>query len=255
MIEFDVGARREADAEQLAGGEKRRLDHLVELKVGFDLTLIEIEVGLAALFGEVAPVPRLDTVISAIGGGERLKLVFLTRRPRHCRLPYGREQLARRRRRLGHRVGKAVGGEILVAEQARPFRTQRHGFGRNGAIVGVAAIFSALRPGRERLLAKVAAGGEGQERLDGGARQRDDVLAGVTARFGGTGGRIDQSPRQAGQVGRLPQNELVGLLVGQEVLAKRRAERRETFADRREARLRRLRHSGTRARKDRVVAL
>jgi hypothetical protein len=66
----------------------------------------------------------------------------------------------------------------LLAEQLGALGAQRHRLGDRRLVVGRAALVAARDPGAERLLAQIAAGGELQERLDAGARQRDDVLAG-----------------------------------------------------------------------------
>jgi hypothetical protein len=60
VIDADLGARDEADAEQARGAVERRLDHAVERKVGLDLRLVEVVPDLAHLLRVEAPVPGLD---------------------------------------------------------------------------------------------------------------------------------------------------------------------------------------------------
>ena len=125
--------------------------------------------------------------------------------------------------------------EGRIAEQLGALGAQRHGLGDDRLVVGLVAVVAAGDPGAERLLAQIAARRELQERLDAGARQRDDVLAGHAALFGGGGRGLAQEIGQAGEIGLAVQLHRVGLLVGQHVLAERRAERRQPLDDRGEA--------------------
>jgi hypothetical protein len=117
MVEGDVGAWRERHAEELRGREEGRVDHPIELEIWFDLTLVEIELGLAALLGKVAPVPRFDHVVDAVARGQRLQVSFLASRTGLGGLPDGSQQVARGLGCLRHGIGEAVGGEIVEAEQ------------------------------------------------------------------------------------------------------------------------------------------
>ncbi len=171
-------------------------------------------------------------MVAAGGGGQRLQLVFLARRPRLGRLPHGVQQLACPCRRLGHRVFEPVGGETVVAEQPRLLGAQRHRLGGDGAIVRGAAVLAAHRPRLEGAFAEVAPRRELQERFDGGARQGDDVLAGVAARLGRAGCGIDQRLRQAVEIVGAVEHQLPSLLIREKVLAELGPERRKTLVDR-----------------------
>ena len=80
MIELDVEALDEAEAEQPARDVERRLDHLVELQIGLDLALVEIEQRLAPLLGVIAPVPGRDLEIAALGGDDLLQRLSFAQR-------------------------------------------------------------------------------------------------------------------------------------------------------------------------------
>ena len=58
VVDRDVVELLEGEAEQPARRVEGRRDHLVELQIGLQLGLVEIEPALAHLFGIVAPVPR-----------------------------------------------------------------------------------------------------------------------------------------------------------------------------------------------------
>ena len=66
MIELDVEALGEAQSKEAARRIERRLDQPVELQIGLDLALIEVELGLAPLLGEIAPVPGRNFEIAAL---------------------------------------------------------------------------------------------------------------------------------------------------------------------------------------------
>ena len=122
-------------------------------------------------------------------------------------------------------------GEGLVAEELRALGAQRHHLGDDRLVVGLAAVVAARDPGAERLLAQIAARGELQERLDAGARERDDVLAGHAALGGGRARRRAHEIGQAGEVVLALEHQRVVLLVGQHVLAEGRAERGQPLGD------------------------
>ena len=80
MIEFQVEALGEAEAEEAGGRIERGLDQPVELQIGLDFALVEVELGLAPLFGEIAPVPGRDFEIAARPGDDRLQRLLLLAR-------------------------------------------------------------------------------------------------------------------------------------------------------------------------------
>ena len=59
--------RAELQPEQAVRAVEGRGDHRVEREVGLQRRLIEVMLGLAALFGVVAPVPGLQIAVDAIG--------------------------------------------------------------------------------------------------------------------------------------------------------------------------------------------
>ncbi len=142
--------------------------------------------------------------------------------------------------------------EAWVAEQARLLVAQRRQLGDDRRIVGLARL-AARDPGAEDLLAQVAPSGELQERLDAGPAQGHEVaLLAPLLRGAARGGAHEI--RQAGEVA-LAQRHRVALLVGEHVLAKRRAERREPVADLLQPLLRRRLEPGAGAVEECVVAL
>jgi hypothetical protein len=70
MVGRQVGAFDEAQAEQPAGGVEGGLLDVLEHEVWLQLALVDGIVGLADAFGVVAPVPRLDAVVDAVGAGD-----------------------------------------------------------------------------------------------------------------------------------------------------------------------------------------
>ena len=127
------------------------------------------------------------------------------------------------------------GGE---AQQPRLLRPQRHHLGHDGAVVGIATVLATPAPGREGLLAQVPPGREGQEGLDDRARQRDGVLAFMTAIGGGARHRGLQEIRQAGEPGLVRDHERIGRLVLEHVLTEARTQLGQALADSRQALLR-----------------
>ena len=96
-------------------------------------------------------------------------------------------------------------------------------------VVGVAVV-AARGEGLEDLLAQVAAGGALQERLDRGARQRHDRLAGHAALFCRSLGRGDERLRKAGAIVLAELHEPV-LLVAEQMMAERGAELGQPLVD------------------------
>ena len=129
-------------------------------------------------------------------------------------------------------------GEVGIAEQLGALGAQPHHLGDDRLVVGRAAIVAARDEGAEDLFAQVAALGELQERLDAGARQRDDI-AGEAALLRLGFHRLAHEVGQAGKLGFVVQRQREGLLVGEHVLAERRAELGQPLDDLGQALLRR----------------
>ena len=60
VINGEVGALLEGEAEQTPRGIEGGFDHAVQLEIGLDLVLVEVMLSLADLLGIIAPVPRGD---------------------------------------------------------------------------------------------------------------------------------------------------------------------------------------------------
>ena len=220
----------EGQTEQAARGFERRLDHLVQLEVRLDLGLVEIELGLAAAFGVIAPVVRRQREVAALVGNDLLHGVALGERLGAGAGPDVFKQFPRGTWRLRHLVGEPVVGEGVVAQQMRALGAQGYHLSNNGAVVGLAAVLAALDPRVEDLLAQIAARGELQERLNRGTRQREGVLARVAALFRRSSRAGAGEVGQAVEIG-FVQDQRVGPLVGQHVLAELGPERREPLVD------------------------
>src|SRR5580704_10020392 len=168
MIELEVEALAKLKAEQAACGVEGRVDHAVELQIRLELALVEIELGLAPLLREIAPIPGREFEIAALACCNRLQRLFVFPRPSDAGRPHRLQETERRLWRFRHRVGEAVVSISLVAQQPRALGSQTHHFSSDGAIVGRRAIFTPRRPSPKRGLAKISARRELQEGLDAG---------------------------------------------------------------------------------------
>ena len=138
---------------------------------------------------------------------------------------------------LGHHVGEAIIGIARVAEEARLLGAQFHHFGRDGAIVARAFVFAPRDPSAKHLFAQITPRRHLQERFDRRACQRDGIFAFVAALRRRLGGSSALPIRQAIEIG-FVEDQREGILIGEHVLRKLRAERRKPFADLRKPRLR-----------------
>ena len=77
------------------------------------------------------------------------------------------------------------------SHQPRAFGAQPHGLAHNSAVVVRAGMGAAREKSAKGLLAQIAPRRELQERLIGGARKRDGVLAGMAA--------LSCGPRRGGE--------------------------------------------------------
>ena len=255
VIDGKIGALLDGDAEQLGRHVESGGNDVVELQVGLDLAVVDVELGLARLFRVVAPVPSGQLEIAALGAHRLLQLVALLGGAGERRAPHLHQQLAHRPRRLGHGELQRGVGRRLEAQQLRPLGPELQDLGDDLAVVGLAAIGAAHGPGLEGLLAQVAPGRILQERLDAGARQGNGMLARVAAILGGLGRRRAHGFGQAGEVGLVLQHEHEGLLVGEQVLTEASAEHGHALGDRRHALLGLGREPGPGLDEGAVVAL
>ncbi len=165
VVDRDVAARREGEAEQLARDPEHRLAQALELQVGLHLVLVEVVLRLAHLLGVVAVVPRLDADARRPS----------RRRAPACRRPPRPRARARpatpspsapsplgRLRHVALEPPVRVGGE---AEQPRPLGAQPQDLGDDGLVVVRAAVVAARHELGPHLLAQLAVGGGGEERL------------------------------------------------------------------------------------------
>ena len=235
-IELEVEALGEGKAEQAARDIKGRFDHLLELQIGLELALVEVELDLAPLLGEIAPIPGGDLEVAALAGGDFLQRLLLLAGAGDAGRPNRFEKIERSLGRFRHRVGEAIVRVSLIAEQPRALGPQAHHFGGDLAIVRRAAVFAARGPGAKGGLAQIAPRRELQERLDARSRQSDGVFAGMAAIGGGARGAGDEEIRQAVEIGLGEQHEPV-FFVLEHILPELSAERRQPLGDRGETRL------------------
>ncbi len=104
--------------------------------------------------------------------------------------------------------------------QARLLVAQREDLACHRAIVVLAFVLAPRGPGLVRLLAQVAPVGEGEERHDVRARQRDDPRIGDAALDGGLARGGAHEVGQPGELFLAAQHQAVIRLVGQHVLRK-----------------------------------
>jgi hypothetical protein len=240
MIGAKVGPCDEADAEQAMRRVEGRVQHAVEGEIRLQRGAVEAVVRLAHLFGVEAPVPRLDRVRLAVGQRRGPQRVAFACGASLGRLPHLREQPLDRRRRARHPVDQRIVGVIAVAVQARELGAQCEHLARERTVVVLAVVLAATDPRAERLLAQIAALGEGEERHDQRARQRDDGVRLVAALPGGGARRDAHVLGQAPEIPLAPERKAVARLVGQHVLAEPRRESGEALDDCGAARLGRL---------------
>ena len=209
----------EGEIETAARRPQCRLHHIVELEVRLDFRFVEIVLGFANLFRVVQVVPRLDPRPRILAVRNRLHVDDFASDVCHDRRPYFQEKGMRRGRMRCHRIGHAPVGVALEAQQLCPLRTQIHDRrdGRLG-VVGVAVVSTVLELPPDDL-AKIAARGKREERIDARSRIDDGPLAREAA-FGRTGlGRRDGGFGKAREI-RIPLQHRPGVFVGQHLRAK-----------------------------------
>ena len=231
VIDRQVLAGRELQAPELVGDEELRLQHLVELEVGLELVLVEIEARLADLLGVVAPVPALQLEPAALGVDQRLHVGAFLEGALARRLPDALDQVARRRRRLRHAVGEHEVRMGREAEQLGAFGAQRHHLADDLAVVPLVAVGTTGGPGLEGLLAQRAVVAELQEGLDRGAGQRDEVLALLPGVLAGLQCGFKREGGQPRAIGIGLQFEAERVRVGQLVLLELHGQHRHALVD------------------------
>ena len=188
---------------------------------------------LAHLLGPVAPVPGLDRVRGSLRLHLRQQLGALALQRRHRARPDIVEQAHHRTMAARHRVGQRVIGKTGVAEQRGLFGAQLEDFADHAAVVGRAVVFAAGGPRAPSRLAQITPLAERQEGHDQRARQGDH-RAGQAAVGCSLSRRIAHEGRQARHVGLAGQRQAEGRLIGQDVLAEGRHQRRQALVLRRE---------------------
>ncbi len=230
MVDGNVVAAPEGDAEELGRHVEGGLNDPVELEVGLQRRLVDGIAALAHLLGIVAPVPRLDGLVHALLAGHRGEIVALLAGAHHGTAPHPLEQGAHRVGRLRHGLVELEGGEGRIAQKLRPLDPELDGLGDDRRVVGRAAHLAALHPGLEDRLAEVAPRRQGEEGLDHGTAEGHDVAL-AAAILGGLCERGLEEVGKALNVGRR-QVHCPSRFVLQHVLAEGRAEGRQALGDR-----------------------
>ena len=186
-----VGAFLEADAVKLVGRvEHAVLQHVLHLQVRLELRFVEVELGLAHLFGVVSPVPGLElerrfTLGLLLAVDHRLQVGGFLPCVGHGRWRQLAEHPVDVGRRLGGFVGQHEVGPGVVAEQLGLLGAQLGHLGDDRGVVPLVAAAAARDRGLVDLLAQGAVFQLGFGRLAGGVEQGDDVLAFELAALGG----------------------------------------------------------------------
>ena len=173
VVDGEIRALGEAEAEQPPRRVERGADHVVEHEIRLHLRLVEVVLGSSYLLGVIAPVPRLDRLVHALAACQRLYVRALGRSLVFGRLPYLPQETFDRRDLLRHRIVEPVGGVSVVAEKPRLLGAQRQYLADERPVVVRPLLRPAPRPRFVDELAQIATRREGQERLDRGARQGD----------------------------------------------------------------------------------
>src|SRR6202035_4397644 len=108
MIDREIGALGESQAEQPARGIECRPHHVVEHEIRLVVRLVEVVPGFPDLLRVVPPVPGLDRLVETLGARHYLERRALVPRLVLGRLPDLQQQPFDRRAGLGHRVVEAV---------------------------------------------------------------------------------------------------------------------------------------------------
>ena len=126
--------------EQAARAIKLRPQHRVQAQIGLQRRLIQIMLGQPALFGIIAPIPRLQIAVDAVRMHHRLQHRRVRIGAALRRFPDPHQQIAHRAGRFRHLRLQLEIGKAGIAQQFRPLLAQGQRLRRNAAIVGGIAI-------------------------------------------------------------------------------------------------------------------
>jgi len=221
VVDGDVVAGREAQAEQALGAVEGGQRHAAEFEIGLDLGVVDGVTLAPHLLGPETPVPGLDLARLALAAHHLQQCLAFAFHGLQRRRPHLRQQLANGRARAGHGVGEGVVGVAGVAVQPRLLVAQAQDVARDLAVVVLAVVFATADPGPPGLFTQVSALREGEEGHHQRTRQRHHVArqAAVGRRLARVGAHEVGQP---GQVGIVHQRQLPGAFVVQYVLRKAR---------------------------------
>ena len=194
VIKRDV-ERAELQPEQPVGAGKGRLDHAVQLQVGFQRRLVQVMLGLAPPRRVIVPVPGLQRPVDPVFLHHRRQHLGIGLGPRAGGRPDLHQQVAHPVGAAGHLGLQLVGGKTVITQERGALLAQRQDLGRDGAVVGLAAIGPARHPGAIGPFAQIATQRELQEGHDQRARQGHDRACGLfllPRRAGGGGDETGQ---------------------------------------------------------------
>ena len=226
VVDRDVGAGLETQAEEPFGAIEGGCDHAAKLEVRLDLGIVHRVARTAHLLCPETPVPRLDLAPGALGLHLLQQGLALALHGLQCTRPHLVQQVLHRGTGAGHGVGERVVGVAGVAVQAGLLAAQAQDVTHHLAVVVFTGVFAAAGPGTPGLLTKITPGAEGQERHHQRARERDHVAsqAAVGRRLRGVG---PHEVGQAGQRGFVGQRQRPAAFVVQHVLREARRQLRQ----------------------------
>ena len=222
-----VRQRRKAQAEELPRNPEHALPQLLQLQVRLHVVLVQIVLRLADPLRIEAVVPGRDADARSLAVGDGLHVGDFLVHARHRRLPHRFHQPDRALRRLGHRVLQPPVRVRRIAEKLGALCAELEDLRDGGVVVARAAVVAAHDEHPPHLLAQVAAGRQGQERIDARTRVDDGPLSRLAATGGRGSGGLAQRGGQPGEIRFLLEHDHLGALLGEEVLAELRVERGE----------------------------
>ena len=211
MGQRHVGERAETDAIQAGSHIESSLAHVVQLQIGAHFVLVDVKLGLPGFLEVVAPVPTFGLELLAVLLDFGLDVLQLFLGFRQRRFPNLVEQGIHLVGCLGHARLQRQRGIVFVPHQAGLLQAGLQQFAHHGLVVGVIAVVAAVGVGLEDLFAQGTVVGILQEGHHTGILQGKHPLALQSLLTGRLGGRGYQRGGQAGEVGFVVDDQLVGV--------------------------------------------
>ena len=174
---LDLG---ELDSIELVGNVKGAVDDIVDHEVLPHLLLVDVVPRPADLLGVVAPVPRLELEVEAVGGDGLLQSFGLVTSDTERWVPEIFQELIDRFRVLGHPPFEYAIGMGVVTQELRLLGAKGQNLGQDRLVVKLVAVVTTHDVGVEDLLAKLAIVGVVEERIDARSVDGEEPLALLT---------------------------------------------------------------------------